>query len=205
MINLSKAFKLTDEGGVKSYLSMNVRTDPNGTITMRQLANIILKKCFSGAWCKEDADQVGSVLSRTRYINKFANCPIVWLSKMHIEIALSTNKAEYISLSQRMRDLIQLRHFMLDVSSVFGMKCDSCNSCTTTSEYNKGATELSKEPKYRPRTKHLSIKWHHFIKNIKRGTSKIVYVETNKQQADITTKPLAKPQFEYLRKQTMGW
>ena len=59
------------------------------------------------------------------------------------------------------------------------MKCDLCNSYTTTFEDNKGAIELEKEPKYRPLTKHLSIKWHHFRDNIKRGTSKIVYTETN--------------------------
>ena len=79
---------------------------------------------FSGAWCREDAYQVGSVLSRTGYIIKFANCPIVWVSKMQTEIALLTTEAEYISLSQSMRDLISLRHIMLEVSSVFGMKCD---------------------------------------------------------------------------------
>ena len=49
-----------------------------------------------------------------------------------------------------MRHLIPLRHIMLEVSSAFGMKCDSCNSYTTTFEYNKVAIELEKEPKYRP-------------------------------------------------------
>ena len=34
--NLSKTFKLTNEGGVKSYLDMNDRKDTNGTITMIQ-------------------------------------------------------------------------------------------------------------------------------------------------------------------------
>ena len=160
---------------------------------------------FAGAWCKEDADEVGSVLSRTGYLIKFANCPIVWVSKMQTEVALSTTEAEYISLSQSMRDLIPLRRIMLDVASVFGMECNSCNSYTTTFEDNKGAIELAKGPKYRPRTKHLSIKWHHFREHIKRGTSKIVYVDTNEQHADIMTKPLPKPQFEYLRKQIMGW
>ena len=85
------------------------------------------------------------------------------------------------------------------------MKCDSYNSYTTTFEDNKGAIELAKEPKYRPRTKHISIKWHHFREHIKRGTSKIVYIETYKQQVDIMSKSLAKTQFEYLRKQIMGW
>ena len=159
---------------------------------------------FAGAWCREDADQVGSVLSRTGYIIKFANFPIVWVSKMQIEIDLSATKAEYISLSQSMRDLIPLRHIMLEVSSVFGMKCDSCNSYTTTFEDNKGAIELAKEPKYRPQTKHLSIKWHHFREHTKQGTAEIFYIETNEQKAYIMTKPLAKPQFEYLRKHIMG-
>ena len=94
---------------------------------------------------------------------------------------------------------------MLELSSVFGIKFDSYNSYTTTFEYNKGAIELEKEPKYRPRTKHPSIKWHHFRDHIKRVTSKIVYIEMNEQQADIMTKLLSKPQFEYLCNLIMGW
>ena len=99
-------------------------------------------ECYSdadlaGSWCRDDANQVGSVFSRTGYIIKLANCPIVWVSKMQTEIALSTTEAEYISLIQSIRYLIPLRHVMLEVSSVFGMKCDSCNSYTKTFEYNK--------------------------------------------------------------------
>ena len=59
-------------------------------------------------------------------------------------------KDEYIILSQSMRDLIPLRHIILELSSVFGMKYDLCNSCTKTFEYNKGAIDLAIEPKYRP-------------------------------------------------------
>ena len=88
-----------------------------------------------------------SVLSRTVYIITFANFPIVWVSKMQTEIALLTTKDEYISLSQSMIYLIPLRNIMVEVSSVFGMKCDSRNSYTTTSEKNKGTIELAKEPK----------------------------------------------------------
>ena len=46
-----------------------------------------------------------------------------------------------------MRYLIPLRHIMLEVSGVFGMKRDSCNSYTSTFEDNKGAIDLAKEPK----------------------------------------------------------
>ena len=86
---------------------------------------------------------------------------------MQTEIALSTTEVEYISLIQSMKYLISLRHIMLEVSSVSKMKFDSCNSYTTTFEDNKGATELAKEPKCSPRTKHISIKWHRFREYIK--------------------------------------
>ena len=78
---------------------------------------------------------------------KFAKFPLVWVSKIQTEIDLSTTEVEYISLSQSTRDLILLRHIMLEASGVFGMKCDSCNSYTTTFENNKVEIELEKEPK----------------------------------------------------------
>ena len=83
---------------------------------------------FSGAWCREDADQVGSFLSRPGYIIKFTYFPIVWVSKMQKVIALSTTETEYIRMNQRMIYFISLRHIMLEISSVFGMKCDLCTS-----------------------------------------------------------------------------
>ena len=36
---------------------------------------------FSREWCRGNADQIESVLSKTGYIIKFANCPIVWVNK----------------------------------------------------------------------------------------------------------------------------
>ena len=112
---------------------------------------------FTVSWCREDVDQFGSVLSRTAYIIKISNSPIIWLSKIQIDIVLLTTEPEYISLSQSMRNLITLKQVISYLLSVFGTKCDSCNSYTKTVEDNKGAIELSKEPIYRPQTKHISI------------------------------------------------
>ena len=44
LTNLSKTFKLTDEGVIKSYLGMNVIKDSNGTTTISQPENVILTK-----------------------------------------------------------------------------------------------------------------------------------------------------------------
>ena len=79
-------------------------------------------------------------------------------------------------MSQSVRDLIPLRHIMLEISSVFVMKCDSCNSYTTTFGDIKGSIELEKEPKYGPRKIYISIKWYHFKENFRQGTSKMVCI-----------------------------
>ena len=61
MINLSNAFKPTNEGTDKSYIGMNVSKNPNGTITMSHPEKVIMTKYFAEAWFREVVDQVGSV------------------------------------------------------------------------------------------------------------------------------------------------
>eukprot|EP00984_Skeletonema_dohrnii_P032799 scaffold27521_cov99-Skeletonema_dohrnii-CCMP3373.AAC.2 len=58
---------------------------------------------FAGGWQHADAESAESVMSRTGYI-MYAGCPIHWVSKLQTEIALSTAEAEYIALSQALRE-----------------------------------------------------------------------------------------------------
>eukprot|EP00957_Ditylum_brightwellii_P194388 14804222-Ditylum_brightwellii.AAC.1 len=59
---------------------------------------------FAGEWNSENSEEPTSVLSRTGYIIKYANCLIVWTSKVQIEITLNTTEAEYVALSQAIRE-----------------------------------------------------------------------------------------------------
>jgi hypothetical protein len=54
---------------------------------------------FAGSWSQANADNAENVLSRTGYVIMYTNCPILWVSRLQTEIALSTTKAEYIALS----------------------------------------------------------------------------------------------------------
>jgi hypothetical protein len=55
---------------------------------------------FAGGWSQADAENANNVLSCTGYILMYANCPILRVSRLQMEIALSTAEVEYISLSQ---------------------------------------------------------------------------------------------------------
>ena len=72
-------------------------------------------------------------------------------------------------------------------------------------EDNSGALEMAKEYKYRPRTKFLNIKLHHFIYYVERGEITIHKVSTHDQRADYLTKPLDEVTHKKHRNKLQGW
>ena len=76
----------------------------------------------------------------------------------------------------------------------------------TIFEDNTGCLELAnKLDQFRPRTRHISIKWHHFRDAVKNGSVVVQKIDTTLQLADPLTKPLPCPWFEQLRWLLMGW
>ena len=71
-------------------------------------------------------------------------------------------------------------------------------------EDNNGAIELAKAPKILPRTKHIALKYHHFREHVRKSLIEINLIDTLEQVADIFTKALSFPMFNYLRKKMMG-
>ena len=57
-------------------------------------------------WNRSTAvDDAATAKSRMGYVVLYANCPLLWSSKLQTEIALSSTEAEYIAVSQAMRAL----------------------------------------------------------------------------------------------------
>ena len=147
----------------------------------------------------------------------YAGCPKAWVSKLQTEVALSTTEAKYIALSQAMRDLIPLLGLLEELSPVLKLSTDKPDVHWRTCGYgngqfvadlfedNRGAYELAKAPKMRPRTKHIAIKYHHFRDHVSNNTIRIDPIGTKDQVADIFTKGLARDQFQFLRKLLCGW
>jgi hypothetical protein len=67
---------------------------------------------FDGLFGVEDGLKPICAKSRSGYVIKFCDVPIIWVSKMETQISLSTMEAEYIALSQSMRDLIPIREIL---------------------------------------------------------------------------------------------
>ena len=58
---------------------------------------------------------------------------------------------------------------------------------------------MLKNPVFHDNLKHIKIKYHYIKDMVQRGVVKLQYVATNKQIADVLTKPLARVKFEYFR------
>jgi len=74
----------------------------------------------------------------------------------------------------------------------------------TVFEDNASALMLATNPKFWPRTKHVSVRLHHFRQHVQDGTC-IKHIASKDQTADMFTKPLPKDLFERLRFQLRGW
>jgi histone deacetylase 1/2 len=170
---------------------------------------------FAGMWHKEYSHLRDNVLSRTGYVILFGRCPITWASKLQTEIALSTTESKYIALTSATRDLLPLQQILCDLNthsfvSIPKQTSSNINNSTLMAskiyEDNAACIVLATTTSYfKPRTKHISIKWHHFCDQIKNGHITILKVATDDNIADIFTKPLVKFKFEKLRYKLMGW
>jgi hypothetical protein len=161
---------------------------------------------FAGLWGTEDDQDPVCVKSRTGYVLTLGGCPLLWVSRLQTEVALSTLEAEYIALSQAMRDLLPMRRLAKEVSVSLGLPSDyAATMKSTVFEDNNGALGLATAPKMTPRTRHIAVKYHFFKIHIKPGEIEIVKVDTKAQKADIFTKGLTTETFESIRLLLMGW
>lgn len=160
---------------------------------------------FANGWNKSDPEDRVTVLSRTGYVIKFADCPIIWVSKLQTEQTLSTTESEYVALSQSLRDVIPLIELMREIQPLVRTKFLSRAIHCTVFEDNEGALALARCPRMRPRTKHICLKYHHFRDHVLRGTVVPEPICTTQQVADTLTKALPRDQFQYLRSRLCGW
>jgi Reverse transcriptase (RNA-dependent DNA polymerase) len=188
------------------------------TPTADNRLNAYVDSNFAGQWSHATCQLRHSAVSRTGYVILYCGCPIHWFSKLQSKIALSTTEAEYIALSMCLRDLLPMRTLLTELSKGFdfGISADAVVGPqsfvdthmhqSTIFEDNTGCLELANKPdQYRPRTKHIGIKWHHFQDTVKNGSVIVQKINTTMQLADPLTKPLPQPRFETLCKLLMGW
>jgi hypothetical protein len=140
----------------------------------------------------------------------YANCPLVWCSKLQTEIYLLTTEAEYIALTHATRDTIPIQNLVKEVSCVFLLPDPMTGFCITVHEDNLSAISMAESLKFTPCTKHIAIKYHHFCSRVrtsfnKSGNIKLKYTSSKQQLAEVFTKPVDDDTFFKLCHMLSGW
>jgi hypothetical protein len=123
--------------------------------------------------------------SFTGYIFLLNGGPVSWDSRKQRTVALSTTEAEYMALSEGVKEAIYLQRLLqeLGADEMIGsvVFCD-----------NKGSLRLAENPTFHARSKHIDIR-HHFVRDVLR-TKRVTleHVPTDHQVADFLTKGLPK-------------
>ena len=142
-----------------------------------------------------DADWGGDASTRrstTGYVFQIQRNTVTWCSKRQACVSKSTTEAEYVALSTACQEAVWLRRLLSDI----GMK--QCGP-STIFEDNQGAIELSRNPKFDNRTKHIDVSYHYVREQVNLDTVSIKYCSTREMVADVMTKGLAKISFEKFR------
>jgi len=133
-----------------------------------------------------------------------------WQNKLQTEIALSTAEAEYIALSQALRETLPVSNLMHEMDVIFPFYLPKPKFVLKVHEDNQSCIALTNNPKFTPRTKHIAIKYHQFRKHLKSqsnqdGLIEIEYCSADEKLADIFTKPVRYDILFKLRKSLLNW
>ena len=106
--------------------------------------------------------------SRTGFVVTFANCPLMWVSKLQTEIALSTLHSEYVALSHSVRALLPLKSLTKELIDNLGIDSEKLKfvSSSTIYEDNNGAVVVTTIPRMTPTSKHIAVKYHWFRQHV---------------------------------------
>nr|GEW62602.1 retrotransposon protein, putative, unclassified [Tanacetum cinerariifolium] len=115
---------------------------------------------------------------------------VSWSSKKQDCTALSTAKAEYVSLSACCAQVLWMRTQLTDYGFHFNKIPIYYDS--------KLAIAISCNPVQHSRTKHIAVRYHFIKEHVEKGTIELYFVKTDYQLADLFTKALPVDRFNYL-------
>nr|GEW16673.1 retrovirus-related Pol polyprotein from transposon TNT 1-94 [Tanacetum cinerariifolium] len=118
--------------------------------------------------------------SVTGYAFLVHRCVVSWKATLQHVVALSTTWAEYMALSEAVKEAIWLKGLLKELSVELNIVVVNCD--------NQNAIHLSRNHVFHERTKHINVCYHFIREVLKAKTFKVLKVGTEHNAADALTK-----------------
>jgi len=129
--------------------------------------------------------------STTGYVFTLSQSPVSWRSTLQSTIALLTMEAEYMAITEAMKEAIWLQGLLDDLGidqDLLKINCDSMS-----------AIYLAKNQVYHATTKHIDVKFHFVREILDEGDIKLQKIHTKENPADMLIKVLLGVKFTYCK------
>ncbi len=132
--------------------------------------------------------------STTGVVTYLGNTTITWKVRKQKSTALSSTEAEYMAMTEASKEIMYLKSVL---NSIGIQQPESINLFVD----NKGAIDLSRNPAYHDRSKHIKRLYHFIRDQIADKSLTVHHVDGEDNVADIMTKPLGNVKQQYYCKQ----
>jgi hypothetical protein len=122
------------------------------------------------------------------YVCRVSGGPVSWLSRSQKTAALSSCEAEFLALSDALKEVLWLRQALLELKINFKQPI-------TINIDNQAAINLSKNAVNHQRTKHIDIRYFRIREEVENGNVCVAYVPTDANISDLLTKAVTAQQF----------
>ncbi|GJT23053.1 retrovirus-related pol polyprotein from transposon TNT 1-94 [Tanacetum coccineum] len=125
----------------------------------------------------------------TRPYIAYAGCVISWKAALQHVVALSTREAEYMSLTEAVKEAIWLRGLLEEMGVKLNTVAVNCD--------NQDAIHLSRNHVFHEMTKHINVRYHFIREVLKAKTVKVLNVGTEHNVADALTKVVPRRKLQH--------
>ena len=121
----------------------------------------------------------------------------MWWSEIIRVVALSSQDAEFMALSDASREVLFLQNLLASIGCV--------TPKTPLFGDNRGSIVVTNRPGGHQKTKHIDIRYFFIRQQVEDGRIEVKYVSTVDQLADVLTKALGRLQHTKLVRTLMGY